>query len=179
MTDPAQNLERDLAPADPTAESVDPTHDEPLDGDGDEKDFIEIATHGQGSSHTASEERPRGDDKRPAFDRTKSYATTTSAVTRTDSHVDDPAQKRSWFGKLNPLRWGGIPPVPETRKVCREYNAPFLSLVYFQWVAPLMTACLILAPAATRSQTNVPRLDTNDNSNIMISGLSIPTARQI
>ncbi|PMD34604.1 ABC multidrug transporter-like protein [Hyaloscypha variabilis F] len=139
MTDPAQNLERDLAPADPTAESVDPAHDEPLDGDGDEKDFIEIATHGQSSSRTASEDRSRGDDKRPAFDRTKSYATTTSAVTRTDSHVDDPAQKRSWLGKLNPLRWGGIPPVPETRKVCREYNAPFLSLVYFQWVAPLMT----------------------------------------
>ena len=146
MTDPAQKLEQDLAPADPAAESVDPTHEEPLDVDGDEKDFIEIATHGQSSSHTASEESPPRDDKKPAFDRTKSYATVTSAVTRTDSHVDDPAQKQPWHRKFNPLRWGGIPPVPETRKVCREYNAPFLSLVYFQWVAPLMSVSLARHP---------------------------------
>jgi len=146
MTDPDQKREQDLAPADPAAESVDPTHEEPLDVDGYEKDFIEIATHGQSSSHTASEEDAHKNDKKPTFDRTKSYATVTSVVTRTDSHVDDPAQKQSWHRKLNPLRWGGIPPVPETRKVCREYNAPFLSLVYFQWVAPLMSVSRTLPP---------------------------------
>jgi ATP-binding cassette subfamily C (CFTR/MRP) protein 1 len=148
MTDPAQQ-KQEFAPTDPAA-AVDPSNEEESLGvDGYEKDYIEIATHGQSSSHTTSETGSNGDDKKPAFDRTKSYATNTSAVTRTDSHVDEPAKKASWYRrlKLNPLRWGGIPPVPETRKVCREYNAPFLSLVYFQWVAPLMSASLPFIPS--------------------------------
>jgi ATP-binding cassette subfamily C (CFTR/MRP) protein 1 len=144
MTNPAQKNEEELARADPNAEAVDdfPSHEESVDVDGYKEDYVEIATHGQSSSHTASEVEPTGNDKRPAIDRTKSYATNTSAVTRTDSHVDEPPQKPPWHRKFNPLRWGGIPPVPETRKVCREYNAPFLSLVYFQWVSPLMSASL-------------------------------------
>jgi ATP-binding cassette, subfamily C (CFTR/MRP), member 1 len=146
MTDPARQKEQEFAPSDPAAEAFDPSNDEPLDVDGYEKEYIKIVTHGQSSSHTASDAGSNGDDKKPAFDRTKSYATNTSAVTRTDSHVEEPAQK--WYKKLNPLRWGGIPPVPETRKVCREYNAPFLSLVYFQWMAPLMTASL-LSPSSS------------------------------
>jgi ATP-binding cassette subfamily C (CFTR/MRP) protein 1 len=120
MTDPAPGKEQEFNPADPAAEAVDPSHDEELDVDGYEKDYIEIATNGQNSSHTGSDVGSNGNDKSPAMDRTKSYATNTSAVTRTDSHVDEPAPKPSWFSKLNPLRWGGIPPVPETRKVCRE-----------------------------------------------------------
>ena len=144
MTDPAQKNEEELARADPNAEAVDdfPSHEEPVDVDGYKEDYIEIATHGQSSSHTASEVESNGNGKSPAIDRTKSYATNTSAATRTDSHIDEPPQKPPWHRKFNPLRWGGIPPVPETRKVCREYNAPFLSLVYFQWVSPLMSVSL-------------------------------------
>lgn len=166
MTDLVQKDEQELAAEDPAGEVLE--RDEPLDVDGYEKDYIEIATHGQSSSHTASDAGSNGNNTRPVIDRTKSYATNTSAVTRTDSHIDEPAQKPSWYRKLNPLRWGGIPPVPETRKVCREYNAPFLSLVYFQWVAPLMSASL---PHPVSTKSNFCRLATNDSSNITIFGL--------
>jgi hypothetical protein len=160
MTDPARDKEQEFAPADPAAEAVDPSHDEPLDGDGYEKDYIDIATHGQSSSDTPSDVASNQNEKRPTLDRTKSYATNTSALTRTDSHVDEPAQKRSWITRINPLRWGGVPPVPETRKVSREYNAPFLSLVYFQWMAPLMSASL---PTQADIKADLCRLATNDS----------------
>lgn len=69
---------------------------------------------------------------------TKSHATDTSAVSGATSSVAPPA-KKPWYKNLNPLRWGGIPPVPTERKVSREYKAGFLSLVTFQWMTPLMT----------------------------------------
>ncbi|KIN03816.1 hypothetical protein OIDMADRAFT_193722 [Oidiodendron maius Zn] len=47
-------------------------------------------------------------------------------------------KQKPWYKNPNPLRWGKIPPVPEVRTMSREYNAPFLSLVYFQWIAPIM-----------------------------------------
>ncbi|KAK2795862.1 hypothetical protein FQN51_000345 [Onygenales sp. PD_10] len=44
-----------------------------------------------------------------------------------------------WYRRLNPLRLRPVPPLPEERKVSREYTAGFLSLTTFQWMAPLMT----------------------------------------
>jgi ATP-binding cassette subfamily C (CFTR/MRP) protein 1 len=144
MTDPANEKEQEFAPADPAGAAEDTNHEEPLDEDGYEKGSIEVTAYGEPSSHTGSDAGANEQEKRPEIDRTKSYATNTSAITRTDSHVDEHATKQPWHSKLklNPLRWGGIPPVPETRKVSREYHAPFLSLVYFQWMAPLMSASL-------------------------------------
>jgi ATP-binding cassette, subfamily C (CFTR/MRP), member 1 len=75
---------------------------------------------------------------------TKSYATDTSAATGATA-PSKPPEKQSWHRKLNPLRWGGIPPVPEERQVSREYTAGFLSLVTFQWMAPLMSVSLVAA----------------------------------
>ncbi|KAL2851875.1 P-loop containing nucleoside triphosphate hydrolase protein [Aspergillus pseudoustus] len=48
--------------------------------------------------------------------------------------------KSKWYRRftLNPLRLQRIPPVPTERSVSREYGASFLSLVYFQWMSPLM-----------------------------------------
>jgi hypothetical protein len=136
MTDPAQ--EKEYGPADPVAASNAAETDEPLDVDREEKDDIEITTPPQSSSHTLSEkEHEHVQKKKPELRQTKSYATTTSAATRTESNVEP--KKKPWYKNYNPLRWGGIPPVPETRQVSREYNAPFLSLVYFQWMAPLMS----------------------------------------
>ncbi|TVY43469.1 Multidrug resistance protein, partial [Lachnellula occidentalis] len=123
--------EKGLTPADPAGAVETTNHDEPLDIDNEEKDYIEVASH-RDSSH---------DEKglQPGMDRGKSYATTASAATGTGSHVDMPRQKKPWYKKVNPLKWGGIPPVPETRGVSREYTASFLSMVYFQWVAPIMS----------------------------------------
>ena len=134
MTDfRAKEEEHGGAAADPAAEVENTNHEEPLDEDNREKDYLEINSNGEPLSHSGSDEN----EKRPQIDRTRSYATNTSTITRTDSHVEPP--KKPWYKNFNPLRWGGVPPVPETRAVCREYNAPFLSLVYFQWIAPLMT----------------------------------------
>jgi ATP-binding cassette subfamily C (CFTR/MRP) protein 1 len=169
MTDPAREKEQEYAPADPAGAVENTDHEEPLDGDGYEKDYIEITTHGEPSSHTGSDAGPNENEKRPAVERTKSYATNTSAVTRTDSHVDAPVEKQPWYRRINPLRWGGIPPLPETRKVSREYNAPFLSLVYFQWVAPLMSASLPHQRACIG--LIVCRLVISDSLNATTSGL--------
>jgi ATP-binding cassette, subfamily C (CFTR/MRP), member 1 len=147
MADPGQ--EKEFGSANPIRAAATTNHGEPLDVDGKE-DYINITTHGEPSSHASSE---RGDEKdsekekekRPNIDRTKSYATTTSAVTRTDSHVGEQVEKKPWYKQVNPLRWGSTPPVPETRKVSREYHASFLSLVYFQWMSPIMNVSLMPA----------------------------------
>lgn len=52
--------------------------------------------------------------------------------------VQPAKQKKSWYRKLNPLRWQEAPPVPEERTPSREHGAPFLSVVTFQWMSPLM-----------------------------------------
>ncbi|KAF2441350.1 hypothetical protein P171DRAFT_367321 [Karstenula rhodostoma CBS 690.94] len=47
--------------------------------------------------------------------------------------------KKKWYRRMNPLKWGDKPPVPETRLPSREYSAGFFSRLTFQWMAPLMT----------------------------------------
>ncbi len=128
--------EKEYGSADPVGAAATTHHDEPLDVDGKVDDYINITTYGEPSSHASSETGDEKDgekenEKRPNIDRTKSYATTTSVVTKTDSHVDVQVEKKPWYKQVNPLRWGKTPPVPETRKVSREYHASFLSLVYF------------------------------------------------
>jgi ATP-binding cassette subfamily C (CFTR/MRP) protein 1 len=51
--------------------------------------------------------------------------------------------KKKWYKKMNPLKWGEKPPVPETRLPSREYSAGFFSRLTFQWMAPLMTVCTV------------------------------------
>ena len=148
MADPGQ--EKEFGSANPVGAAATTNHDEPLDVDAKEEDYINITTHGEPSSHTSSETGDEKDsenenEKRPNIDRTKTYATTTSSVTRTDSHFDEQVEKKPWYKQVNPLKWGSTPPVPETRKVSREYHASFLSLVYFQWMAPIMSVSLMPA----------------------------------
>lgn len=45
---------------------------------------------------------------------------------------------KPWYRTPNPLRWGGIPPVPDERVVSPEYSAGFLSLLTFGWMTPMM-----------------------------------------
>jgi ATP-binding cassette subfamily C (CFTR/MRP) protein 1 len=150
MADSGQ--EKEFGSTNPVGAAATTNHDELLDVDGKEEDYINITTHGEPSSNASSEtgdekdsEKENENEKRPNIDRTKSYATTTSVVTRTDSHVDEQVEKKPWYKQVNPLRWGSTPPVPETRKVSREYHASFLSLVYFQWMAPIMSVSLMPA----------------------------------
>lgn len=52
-----------------------------------------------------------------------------------------PPEKKPWHKKLNPLRWGSLPPVPAERMPSRECEAGFFSLLTFQWMSPLMSVC--------------------------------------
>jgi ATP-binding cassette subfamily C (CFTR/MRP) protein 1 len=138
MTDSAQ--EKEYGVADPAAEAGNTNHSEPQDNDGSEKEYIEVNAHRHGSSQSGSDEEANDKEKRPVMDRSKSYATNTSEITRTESHVTTVAPPRPWYKKINPLRWSKAPPVPKERTVSREYTASFLSLVYFMWMSPLMSA---------------------------------------
>lgn len=76
---------------------------------------------------------------------TKSYATDTSAATGAGGNVEDFNREKSWLGKMNPLRWGKVPPIPEEPAVSREAAAGFWSLLTFTWMGPLMTVrCLFI-----------------------------------
>ncbi|KAL2813648.1 P-loop containing nucleoside triphosphate hydrolase protein [Aspergillus cavernicola] len=67
------------------------------------------------------------------------YRPSTMTSSGDNPPVDDKASLK-WYRRLtiNPLRLQRIPPVPDHRSPSKEYGASFLSLVYFQWMAPLM-----------------------------------------
>ncbi|GKT84693.1 ABC transporter family protein [Colletotrichum tofieldiae] len=75
---------------------------------------------------------------RPELKSTKSHATDTSVATTSATRRQP--ESKPWYKTPNPLKWGGIPPVPEERIVSREHKAGFFSLLTFQWMAPLMSA---------------------------------------
>jgi ATP-binding cassette, subfamily C (CFTR/MRP), member 1 len=176
MADPGleKEKEKDYGLQDPAVAAAGTTNlHGPLDRDIEEKDYMEIRAEGELSSHDNSE---TGDLEKESEKRklnvyhTRSHATTTTAITRTDSHVDEPIRKKPWYKKVNPLRWGVIPPVPETRRPSREYSASFLSLAYFQWMSPLMSVSRSLPHNV--QYINRFRLGISGSSSRMISGLS-------
>ena len=68
------------------------------------------------------------------------HRTVTAVTNASTMSVEPPSkEKRSWYTRLNPLKRSIKPPVPKERAVSREYRAPFLSLLTFQWMAPLMS----------------------------------------
>jgi hypothetical protein len=52
------------------------------------------------------------------------------------------SQTKPWYRTPNPLRWGGIPPIPDERIVSPEYKAGFLSQLTFSWITPMMVVSL-------------------------------------
>jgi hypothetical protein len=117
-----------------------------------------------------------------------------SASDRGDDGGNDdpptPISKPKWYRRLNPLRLQKVPPVPTERRVSREYGASFLSIITFQWVAPLMHVSVptsqfteseqgvTAGPSAgmsipTKSLT-MPRLVIYELWNCKIYGKSIP-----
>ncbi|KAJ5980294.1 hypothetical protein N7481_007592 [Penicillium waksmanii] len=55
-----------------------------------------------------------------------------------DNVLQPSSPRPKWYRRLNPVRWQTPPPVPEERSASKEYGASFLSVVYFQWMSPLM-----------------------------------------
>ncbi|TGJ86280.1 hypothetical protein E0Z10_g2488 [Xylaria hypoxylon] len=90
-----------------------PTRSEKQDGDG-----------------TQEVERDLGSNELAA---TESYAISASVDTTVKV-----TQTKPWYKTPNPLRWGGIPPIPDKPIVSREYKAGFLSLFTFGWITPMM-----------------------------------------
>lgn len=71
----------------------------------------------------------------------KQHDTSATASASSDVETADPPQKKAKF-TLNPLRLQKIPPVPEERTPSREHGASFLSLLFFQWMSPLMNVSI-------------------------------------
>jgi ATP-binding cassette subfamily C (CFTR/MRP) protein 1 len=136
MTEPGG--EKEHKPADPivgtgTSTTSSPEH---LTKE-DDQDYIEKSESRDGSSSSRDGEAEGKAEKKEQLKTTQSHATTASGLSRTESNVVE-AKPKPWHKKLNPLRWGGAPPVPTEKTVSREYGASFFSLITFQWMAPLM-----------------------------------------
>ncbi|KAL8828283.1 MAG: hypothetical protein Q9191_002678 [Dirinaria sp. TL-2023a] len=97
-----------------------------------------IATEPLQQVITDSASSTNGERKqRPEANRTLTTTTTRSTLT-IDDPDPNPKTPKPWFKRLNPLKPSQKPPVPKDRTVSREYGASFLSLLTFQWMAPIM-----------------------------------------
>ncbi|QIX00048.1 hypothetical protein AMS68_005565 [Peltaster fructicola] len=79
---------------------------------------------------------------RAGLERTAStwtQTTGTSVGTEWSERPSDPPRKRKWSERINPLKQKYPPPIPKKRTPSREQKAGFFSLMYFQWINPLMT----------------------------------------
>ena len=103
--------------------------------------YLEVPKNARQLSRSPSTRTENGDLEKVVS--TMTNATDISAITDLSTVAtkdEEPVKKKPWYRRLNPLRQGKIPPVPNERIVCREYNANFFSLLIFQWIHPLMTA---------------------------------------
>ena len=91
-----------------------------------------------GSDSDISSSDQEKKETRPNVNRTLTTTTTTSSMTA-ETRDAEPQKKHPWYKRLNPLKRSIKPPVPKERRISREYGAPFLSLLTFQWMAPLMS----------------------------------------
>ena len=119
--------EKEYASTDPVGavnqtNSPEPVATEPLQYVGSESDLS--------SSHHEPEKEGEA-----VIHRTVTAATTASTLTLESLRQ----KKKPWYKRLNPLKKSVKPPIPKERSVSREYGASFLSLLTFQWMAPLMS----------------------------------------
>lgn len=130
------DYEKEISPADPLADTNRPLDDETETVDEEKAIASEAAAKDEEAGIepiTAESERRN----RPELDRIQSTATESSVATGATSQHGP--QKKTWYQKLNPLRWGNTPPVPEERGPSPEYTAGFFSQLIFNWQGPLMT----------------------------------------
>lgn len=68
-------------------------------------------------------------------------------------------QHKKWYPTLTILS-KEKPPVPKERTVCPEYNAGFLSLLTFQWTAPLLAVRIyIYIPKSQKIEQGIRDID--------------------
>ena len=130
--------EEEYASADPmgtaqTTNNREPVATEPLRYVGSDSDF---------SSSEPEKEKEKAKYGRREMDRTLTTTTTASSVAPPPSTAE-PARKKPWYKRLNPLKRSKKPPIPEERIVSREYGANFFSMLTFQWMAPIMMVRMI------------------------------------
>ncbi|KAI9818105.1 MAG: hypothetical protein M1827_000730 [Pycnora praestabilis] len=95
-----------------------------------------VVSDSEPSSSDTEGKDPEKRVRRPAVERTKTGTSSLSGDVETKSA--EAPKRKPWYKKLNPLKRGAKPPVPKERTVSREYGASFLSLLTFQWMAPMM-----------------------------------------
>lgn len=129
------DYEKEISPGDPLAVANRPLDDETEPVDEEKAIASEAAVKDEeaGLEPITAESDRRN---RPELDRIQSAATESSVATGVTSHHGP--QVKSWYQKMNPLRWGSIPPVPEERGPSPEYTAGFFSKLIFTWQGPLM-----------------------------------------
>ncbi|KAK7432766.1 ATP-binding cassette transporter yor1 [Neonectria magnoliae] len=135
MGDP---LEKELIAPDIQAAAIQPTKPDRLTDL--EEDRIEEKDDKENGniSHFKSVEDDDDESKGSELRVTRTSASV--ATTATHATTQPESKKKAWHKKLNPLRWGSPPPVPQEKLPSREKKAGFFSLLTFQWMAPLMTA---------------------------------------
>ena len=121
--------EAEYASTDPVGASHGTTTSEPVATD-------PLQYMGSDSELSSSDQEKK--ETRPDVNRTLTTTTTTSSFT-VESGSTEPQKKKSWYQRLNPLKRSIEPPVPNERQISREHGASFLSLLTFQWMAPLMS----------------------------------------
>ncbi|KAL9099125.1 MAG: hypothetical protein Q9163_005332 [Psora crenata] len=101
-----------------------PSDSESLSSDNEKKEYVE--------------KKEEESDVQPRATRTLTTTTTNSTLT-IHSAPATPEMRKPWHKRLNPLKRSTKPPVPKERSISREYSASFLSLLTFQWMAPIMS----------------------------------------
>lgn len=133
MPDP---VDKELQPSDTQAAPLAPTNFE-RSGESDE-DQIKESEEKRSAERRQSEEFNEKNESRLAdLEEVNTGASEAQTISRATSGPKDPP-KKSWHKKMNPLRWGSPPPVPEKSVKSREHEAGFLSKLTFQWMSPLM-----------------------------------------
>lgn len=133
MTDPHprdKQLEASLSGPLPPAEPPSP-HDASSSGDTEKLEEDQLRR-----SESEVEKAEEDADRRNDLNRMRSTATATSVASTTPT--GRLPEQKPWYKQPNPLRWGKIPPVSQEKEVCPEHKAGFFSLLFFQWIAPLM-----------------------------------------
>ncbi|KAJ4140873.1 ATP-binding cassette transporter yor1 [Fusarium equiseti] len=135
MPDP---VDKELQPSDAQVAPLPPTNFE-RSGDSDEDQIKEFGEKGNQGKRQSGEFNEKDESRLADLEEVKTGASE-APTTSPAASGPDPPQKKSWHKKLNPLRWGAPPPVPEKPLKSREHDAGFLSKLTFQWMGPLMHA---------------------------------------
>ncbi|KAJ4249461.1 ATP-binding cassette transporter yor1 [Fusarium torreyae] len=136
MPDP---VDKELQPSDAQAAALPPTNFE-KSADSDEDRIEEPGEKDlEGNNMQIYDDNEKNESRLADLEEVKTGDTEASTITPATSGPKPP-QKKSWRRKLNPLRWGSLPPVPEKPMQSREHDAGFFSKLTFQWMGPLMHA---------------------------------------